>query len=112
MVFTACLRAHFHVVLRKLIAKLQAFPKCIQKTPMVRFYSSIHSDDEMFIRQMSCVSAFHEIPTKSLPHIERRPNVSTAFPTTDSLAVFVSKIRSFWRDAVTFEVEVAEMPLH
>src|SRR5262245_45339162 len=29
---------------------------------MVRFYSSIHSDDEMLIRQMSCDSPFHGSP--------------------------------------------------
>ena len=71
-------RLNFYVVLRKLIPKMQAFPKCIQETPMVRFYSSIYADDKMLIRQMSCDSAF--FPTKSLPHIERRPNASAAFP--------------------------------
>jgi hypothetical protein len=29
---------------------------------MVRFYSSIYSDDKMFIRQMSLDGAFHAIP--------------------------------------------------
>ena len=42
-------RLDFYVVLRKLITKLQAFPECIQETSMVRFYSSIYSDDEMLI---------------------------------------------------------------
>jgi hypothetical protein len=60
--FTACLRANLDIVLRKLIAKLQALPKSIQETPMVRFYSSIYADDKMLIRQMSCDSAFHGIP--------------------------------------------------
>ena len=55
-------RLNFYVVLRKLIPKLQAFSKRIQETPMVRFYSSIYSDDKMLIRQMSCDSAFHGIP--------------------------------------------------
>ena len=55
-------RLDFYVVLRKLIAELQAFSQCIQETPMVRFYSSIYSDDKMLIRQMSCDSAFHGIP--------------------------------------------------
>jgi hypothetical protein len=67
-------RLDFYVVLRKLIAELQAFSQCIQETSMVRFYSSIYADDELLIRQMSCDSAFHGFPTKSLPHIERRPN--------------------------------------
>ena len=40
-------RLDFYVVLRKLIAKLQAFSQCIQETPMVRFYSSIYADDKM-----------------------------------------------------------------
>ena len=55
-------RLDFYVGLRKLIAELQAFSQCIQETPMVRFYSSIYSDDKMLIRQMSCDSAFHGIP--------------------------------------------------
>jgi hypothetical protein len=55
-------RLDFHVVLRKLIAELQAFSQCIQETPMVRFYSSIYADDEVLIRQMSGDSAFHGIP--------------------------------------------------
>ena len=54
--------AHFYVVLRKLIAELQAFPKSIQETPMVRFYSSIYADDKMLIRQMICDSVYHGIP--------------------------------------------------
>ena len=55
-------RLDFYVVLRKLIAELQPFSQCIQEASMVRFYSSIHSDDEMLIRQMSCDSVFHGIP--------------------------------------------------
>jgi len=39
-------RLNFYVVLRKLITKLQALSQSIQKTSMVRFYSSIDSDDE------------------------------------------------------------------
>ena len=62
MEFTACLRAHLDVVLRKLIPKLQAFSKGIQEASMVRFYSSIHADDEMLIRQMSGGNVSHGIP--------------------------------------------------
>jgi hypothetical protein len=54
-------RLYFYVVPRKLIPKLQAFSKSIQETPMVRFYSSIDSDDKMLIRQMSCDSVLHGI---------------------------------------------------
>jgi hypothetical protein len=80
--FTAHLhRLNLDVVLRKLIPELQAFSKSIQETSMVRFYSSIYSDDKVLIRQISYDSAFHGIPPKSLPHIERRPNASAAFPT-------------------------------
>ena len=32
-------------------------------------------------------------------------------PITLTLSYFVSEIRSFWRNAMTFEVGVAEMPL-
>ena len=62
VVFTACLRAHLDVVLRKLIPKLQAYSKCVQETSMVRFYSSVYADDKMLIRQMSGDSVFHGIP--------------------------------------------------
>jgi hypothetical protein len=75
-------RLDFYVVSRKLIPKLQAFSQCIQETSMVRFYSSIYADDKMLIRQMSCDSVFHGIPHQTLPHIERKPNASAAFPTT------------------------------
>jgi hypothetical protein len=40
-------RLNFYVVLRKLIPKLQAFSQSIQETSMVRFYSSVYSDDKM-----------------------------------------------------------------
>jgi hypothetical protein len=55
-------RLNLDVVLRKLIPELQAFSECIHKTSMVRSYSSIYSDDKVFIRQMSCDNAFHGIP--------------------------------------------------
>jgi hypothetical protein len=60
-------RLNFYVVLRKLIPKLQTFPKSIQETLMVRFYSSIYADGKMLIRQMSCDSALHGIPRQSPP---------------------------------------------
>ena len=69
-------RLHFYVVLRKLIAELQAFSQCIQETPMVRFYSSIYADHELLIRQMSCDSAFHGIPHQircRTPNEDRMP---------------------------------------
>ena len=75
-------RLDFYVVLRKLIAELQAFSQCIQETSMVRFYSSIYADDKLLIRQMSCDSAFHGIPHQIAAAHERRPNASAAFPTT------------------------------
>jgi hypothetical protein len=59
VLFTACQRAHLDVVLRKLIAKLQARSQGIQETSMARLYSSIYSDDKMLITKMSGDSAFH-----------------------------------------------------
>ena len=61
-------RLNFYVVLRELIAKLQTFAKCVQETPMVRFYSSIYADDKMLIGQMSSDSAFHGIPHQVPDH--------------------------------------------
>ena len=74
-------RVYFYIVPRKLIAKLQAFSQCIQETSMVRFHSSIYSDDKMLIRQMSRDSAFHGIPPpKSLPHIETKTECLGSVP--------------------------------
>ena len=66
----------------------------------------------MLIRQMSCDSAFHGSPHQIAAAHRTKTECLGSVPTTYSLALFVSEIRSFWRDAVTFEVEVAEMPLH
>jgi hypothetical protein len=55
-------RLNFYIVLRKLVAKLQAFSKGIQETAMVRFYSSIYADYKMLIRQMNGDSVFHGSP--------------------------------------------------
>jgi hypothetical protein len=55
---------------------------------------------------------FIGVPTKPLSHIERRPIAAAAFPTVKSLAQFVSEVRSFRRNAMTFEVGVAEIPRH
>jgi hypothetical protein len=61
--FTARLyRLNFDIVLRKLIPKLQAFSKGIQEPTMVLFYSTIHADNKMLIRQMSGDSVFHGVP--------------------------------------------------
>jgi hypothetical protein len=105
-------RLNFYVVLRKLIPKLQALSQCVQEAPMVRSYSSIYSDDKMLIRQMSGDSAFHGSPHQIAAAHRTKTDASAASPTSYSVALFASEIRSFWRDAVTFEVEVAEMPLH
>jgi hypothetical protein len=83
--FTACLRAHFNVVLRKLIPKLQAFSQCIQETPMVRFYSSIYADDKVLIRQMSCDSAFHGIPHPNAAHRTKTECIGSV-PTVQTVA--------------------------
>ena len=83
-------RLDFYVVLRKLIAKLQAFPQCIQETSMVRFYSSIHSDDKMLIRQMSCDSAFHGSPNQIPAAHRTMVECLAAFPT---LSIHTNLIR-------------------
>ena len=74
-------RLDFYVVLRKLIPKLQAFSQCIHETSMVRFYSSIYSDDKMLIRQMICDGAFHGIPHPNRCRTRTKTNLSAAFPT-------------------------------
>ena len=43
-------RLNFYVVLWKLIFESQALSQSIHETSMLRFYSSIKSDDVLFIR--------------------------------------------------------------
>ena len=73
-------RLDFYVVLRKLIPKLQAFSQCIQETSMVRFYSSIYSDDKMLIRQISCDSASHGSPHPNRCRTSNEDRMSSSVP--------------------------------
>jgi hypothetical protein len=79
-------RLNFHVVLRKLIAKLQAFSKSIQETSMVRFDSSVYADDKMLIRQMSCDSAFHGNPHQIAAAHRTKTECLSSVPTGCSVA--------------------------
>jgi hypothetical protein len=88
-------RLNFYVVLRKLIPKLQSFSQCIQETPMVRFYSSIYTNDKMLITQMSYDGAFHGSPHQIAAAQQTMTDASAAFPTKLSLASFVSKFGPF-----------------
>jgi hypothetical protein len=62
----------------------------------------------------NCVAIvlFMGIPTQVAAADQRKPSVSAAFQPTYSVAQFVSEVRSFWRKAVTFGVDVADMLLH
>ena len=55
-------------------------------------------------------SVFHEIPTQIAAAHRNEDRSLGSVPTTQSVALFVSEIRSFWRKVMTFEVEVAEVP--
>ena len=79
---------------------------------MVRFYSSVHSDDKMLIRQMSCDGAFHGIPHQIAAAHRTKTECFGSVP--DYMKHNLIHVRNlpFWRNAVTFEVGVAEMPLH
>jgi hypothetical protein len=57
---------------------------------MVRFYSSIHSDDKMLIRQMSCDSAFHGSPNQIAAAHRTMVECLAAFPT---LSIHTNLIR-------------------
>ena len=70
---------------RQLIPKLQAFSQSIQETSMLRFYSSVYSDDKMLIRKMSGDSAFHGTPPPNRCRTSNKPNTSATFPTCSSL---------------------------
>ena len=74
---------------------------------MVRFYSSVYSDDKMLIREMSCDSVFHgNFPTQIAAAHRTKTECLGSVPTTGRVVQFVSEIRSFPRNAVTFEVGV------
>jgi hypothetical protein len=60
-------RADFDIVLRKLVAQIQAFPQRVYETAMVRFYSTVDPNDIVVILQVICDGAFHVIPHPSLP---------------------------------------------
>ena len=99
-------RLNFYVVLRKLIPKLQALSQCIQETSMMRFYSSVYSDNNMLIRKMSCDSVFHGNPHPSrCRRLNEDRMCRQRFRPSCSVAQFVSEVRSFWRNAVTFEMQ-------
>ncbi len=53
------------------------------------------------------MALFMRFPTKSLPHIERRPNASAAFPWLSSPKLIRGCNRLIWRSVVTFEAAVA-----
>jgi hypothetical protein len=111
VVLIAYLRAHPDAVLRKLIPKLQAFSKCIQEASMVRFYSSVYSDNKMLIREMSGYGVFHGIPHQIAAAHRTKTECLGSVPDNSSVTQFVSEICFFWRSAMIFEIEVAEMPL-
>ena len=99
-------RLNFNVVLRKPIPKLQAFSKSIQETSMVRFYSSIHSDDKKLIRQMNCDSVFHGVPYQNAAAYRRKTECVGSF--TDRLWGSVIRVGNslFWRTVMTVESSV------
>ena len=54
--------ADLDIVLRKLVAQIQAFSQRIYETAMVRFYSTIDPNDVVVVRQVTCDGAFHVRP--------------------------------------------------
>jgi hypothetical protein len=78
-------RLNFYVVLRKLIPKLQAFSQSIQETSMVRFYSSVYSDDKMLIRKMSRDSVLHGNPHRTAAAHRTKTESLGSVPDTLSL---------------------------
>jgi hypothetical protein len=58
-------RSNFDVVLRKLIFELQAFSQRINETTMVRFHSSVDSND--IVLTMSRDAVFHKTPRVNRP---------------------------------------------
>jgi hypothetical protein len=98
-------------MLRKLIPKLQAFSKSIQETSMVRLYSSVYADDKMLIRQMNGDSASHETPHQIAAAHRTKTECLGSVPDHRQGSLIRVGNSPFWRDAVTFEAGVAEMPL-
>src|ERR1700760_2728961 len=79
-------RADFDIVLRKLVAQIQAFPQRVYETAMVRFYSIVDPNDIVVIRQMICDGAFHVRPHPSLPRHLTKTEWAAALPTRQGYA--------------------------
>jgi hypothetical protein len=73
-------RADLYIVLRKLVAQIQAFPQRIYEPAMVRFYSTVDPNDIVVIRQMICDGAFHVRPHPSLPRHWTKTELCSSAP--------------------------------
>ena len=83
-------RADFDIVLRKLVAQIQAFPQRVYETAMVRFYSTVDPNDIVVIRQVICDGAFHVRPHPSLPRHWTKTEMCSSVPDPLRLRRFVS----------------------
>ena len=79
-------RADLYIVLRKLVAQIQAFPQRIYETTMVRFYSTVDPNHIVVIWQVACDGAFHVIPHPSLPRRWTKTEWAAALPTRQGYA--------------------------
>jgi hypothetical protein len=89
-------RLNFYVVLRKLIPKLQAFSQSIQETSMVRFYSSVYSDDKMLIRKMSRDSVLHRNPHQTVAAHRTKTESLGSVPDTFKSKLILRNCAAFW----------------
>jgi hypothetical protein len=73
-------RADLYIVLRKLVAQIQAFSQRVYETAMVRLYSTVDPNDIVVIRQVICDSAFHVRPHPSLPRYWTKTEMCSSVP--------------------------------
>ena len=83
-------RADLYIVLRKLVAQIQAFSQRVYETAMVRFYSTVNPNDIVVIRQVICDGAFHVRPHPSLPQHWTKTEMCSSVPDPTRLRRFLS----------------------
>ena len=100
-------RLNFYFVLWKLIFESQALSQRIHETSMLRFYSSVDSDDKMLLRQTSLDAAFHAIPHQNRCRTSNEDRMPRQRPLAFKSKLIRGCNRLIWRSVVTFEAAVA-----
>jgi len=82
-------RSDFDIVLRKLVAQIQALSQRVYETAMVRFYSTVDPNDIVVIWQVICDGAFH-VMTPSIAAATTKTETCGSAPDPPRLRRFLS----------------------